>query len=188
MSMIPKANNFSKNVLGRVGRPVAVGAAAGLGLRALAPKLGVEALQGTTPAVVAGVVTAAAVEGVFYLFGDNTPEMNLEAAKAAIEKLSAEQVGSLDAVKTANEAAHKAANDAATARAEAETLRKQFEAATASEERIISALNGLPQAMVAAFRAEARNEIAAETAAAETAAAPVEELKAPAAPKAAVKK
>lgn len=78
MSVIAKANRFSKRHLGTVGRPVAVAGATGVGTYMIAPKLGVEALTGVGPAVAVGVGAAAVVEGVFYFWGQPTPEMRIE--------------------------------------------------------------------------------------------------------------
>lgn len=68
---LAKANFASKKYLGSVGRPVAVAAATTAGVYAYGQKY-VEGGIELQSAAIGGVATAAVIEGVFYLWGDDT--------------------------------------------------------------------------------------------------------------------
>ena len=130
MSIIAKANRFSKRHLGTIGRPVAVAGAAGVGTYLVAPKLGVEALTGVGPAVAVGVGAAAAVEGIFYFWGQPTPEMRVEnLIDSARENIPPEAFKALAGLATADNLASlnqlAQALPMAAAAAQAETAQQQ---------------------------------------------------------------
>jgi hypothetical protein len=87
---LAKANFASKKYLGSVGRPVAVAAATTAGVYAYGQKYVDGGIELQTAAI-SGVATAAVVEGVFYLWGDDT-QLQLEKAVGTVASNPKESV------------------------------------------------------------------------------------------------
>lgn len=87
---LAKANFASKKYLGTVGRPVAVAAATTAGVYAYGQKYVDGGIELQTAAI-SGVATAAAVEGIFYLWGDDT-QLRVEEAVGTIASNPKESV------------------------------------------------------------------------------------------------
>ena len=71
-TLLQKVNNTTRKALGSVGRPAAVGAAAGFGANALGQRFDFELLDSNMTCAAIGCGTALAVEGVLYFWGDDT--------------------------------------------------------------------------------------------------------------------
>lgn len=110
---LAKANFASKKYLGSVGRPVAVAAATTAGVYAYGQKY-VEGGIELQTAAISGVATAAVVEGVFYLWGDDTqlqmekavgtlaanPKESVKLVMAAFEDLDLDSLAQADSSKS----------------------------------------------------------------------------------------
>ena len=109
---LAKANFASKKYLGSVGRPVAVAAATTAGVYAYGQKYVDGGIELQTAAI-SGVATAAVVEGVFYLWGDDTqlqvenavgtvaanPKESVKLIMAAFEDLDLDSLAQADSSK-----------------------------------------------------------------------------------------
>lgn len=89
--LLAKANFHSRNALGAVGRPVAVAVGAGFGAAAIGQKFDVGFLQDGYNCAAVGIGTAAAVEGAFYLWGDDTDLRTAQAVNVSAKAIQTQQ-------------------------------------------------------------------------------------------------